>query len=131
MRTRHAHRPQAQGDSRPGRHAPEPWRGEFRRPHPRDQRPRASQQGNRPRLCLRARDRLPPGQHRPHRRHGRGNRGELAGERPKTIELSPDSVTIYEMVIPYNTTIYQRMKAEGKLAAPVADWDTKRARVND
>jgi len=48
----------------------------------------------------------------------------------KTIELSPDSVTIYEMEIPYNTTIYQRMKAEGKLVAPVADWDTKRAWVN-
>src|SRR5205814_10655818 len=47
----------------------------------------------------------------------------------KTVELSPDSVTIYEMEIPYNTTIYQRMKAEGKLAAPVADWDTKRAWV--
>ena len=48
----------------------------------------------------------------------------------KTIELSPDSVTVYEMEIPYNTTIYQRMKAEGKLVAPVADWDTKRAWVN-
>src|SRR6266480_410256 len=48
----------------------------------------------------------------------------------KTIEMSPDSVTIYEMEIPYNTTIYQRMKAEGKLVAPVADWDTKRAWVN-
>src|ERR1043166_8388610 len=44
----------------------------------------------------------------------------------KTIELSPDSVTIYEMEIPYNTTIYQKMKAEGKLVAPVADWETKR-----
>jgi oxygen-independent coproporphyrinogen III oxidase len=44
----------------------------------------------------------------------------------KTIELSPDSVTIYEMEIPFNTTIYQRMKAEGKLVAPVADWETKR-----
>ena len=44
----------------------------------------------------------------------------------KTIEMSPDSVTIYEMEIPYNTTIYQRMKAEGKLVAPVADWETKR-----
>jgi len=36
----------------------------------------------------------------------------------KTIEMSPDSVTIYEMEIPYNTTIYKQMKAEGKLAAP-------------
>src|SRR5436309_4503401 len=48
----------------------------------------------------------------------------------KTIELSPDSVTIYEMEIPYNTTIYKQMKAEGKLVAPVADWETKRAWVN-
>lgn len=44
----------------------------------------------------------------------------------QTIELAPDSVTIYEMEIPYNTTIYQQMKAEGKLVAPVADWETKR-----
>src|SRR3954471_24083333 len=44
----------------------------------------------------------------------------------KTIELAPDSVTIYEMEIPFNTTIYKQMKAEGKLVAPVADWDTKR-----
>jgi oxygen-independent coproporphyrinogen III oxidase len=44
----------------------------------------------------------------------------------KTIEMSPDSVTIYEMEIPYNTTIYKQMKAEGRLVAPVADWETKR-----
>ena len=44
----------------------------------------------------------------------------------KTIEMQPDSVTIYQMEIPYNTTIYKQMKAEGKLAAPVADWETKR-----
>ena len=44
----------------------------------------------------------------------------------KTIELQPDSVTIYQMEIPYNTTIYRQMKAEGKLVAPVADWETKR-----
>jgi oxygen-independent coproporphyrinogen-3 oxidase len=49
----------------------------------------------------------------------------------KTIEMSPDSVTIYEMEIPYNTTIYQQMKAEGKLVAPVADWETKRRWVDD
>jgi len=48
----------------------------------------------------------------------------------KTIEMAPDSVTIYEMEIPYNTTIYKQMKAEGKLVAPVADWDTKRAWVS-
>ena len=44
----------------------------------------------------------------------------------KTIAMAPDSVTIYEMEIPYNTTIYKQMKAEGKLVAPVADWETKR-----
>jgi oxygen-independent coproporphyrinogen III oxidase len=47
----------------------------------------------------------------------------------QTIELSPDSVTIYQMEIPYNTQIYQEMKAQGRLAAPVADWDTKRGWV--
>jgi oxygen-independent coproporphyrinogen-3 oxidase len=49
----------------------------------------------------------------------------------KTIELSPDSVTIYQMEIPYNTTIYQRMRAEGRLVAPVADWETKRRWVDE
>jgi oxygen-independent coproporphyrinogen-3 oxidase len=44
----------------------------------------------------------------------------------KTIEMSPDSVTIYQMEIPFNTAIYRQMKAEGRLVAPVADWDTKR-----
>ena len=47
----------------------------------------------------------------------------------QTIELAPDSVTIYQMEIPYNTHIYQEMKAQGRLAAPVADWDTKRGWV--
>jgi oxygen-independent coproporphyrinogen-3 oxidase len=44
----------------------------------------------------------------------------------QAIELQPDSVTIYQMEVPYNTGIYQQMKAEGKLVAPVADWQTKR-----
>jgi oxygen-independent coproporphyrinogen-3 oxidase len=44
----------------------------------------------------------------------------------QAIELSPDSVTIYQMEIPYNTGIYQEMKAQGRLVAPVADWQTKR-----
>ena len=44
----------------------------------------------------------------------------------KAIEMAPDSITVYQMEVPYNTTIYKRMKEEGKLAAPVADWDTKR-----
>ena len=49
----------------------------------------------------------------------------------KTVDLAPDSVTIYEMEIPYNTTIYQRMKSEGRLEAPVADWATKRRWVKE
>ncbi len=44
----------------------------------------------------------------------------------KAIELSPECITIYQMEVPYNTTIYQQMKAEGKVTAPVADWQTKR-----
>jgi len=44
----------------------------------------------------------------------------------RTIELSPESVTIYQMEVPYNTHIYQEMKAQGRLVAPVADWETKR-----
>jgi oxygen-independent coproporphyrinogen III oxidase len=48
----------------------------------------------------------------------------------KTVELSPDSVTVYQMEVPYNTTIYKQMKTEGKLNAPVADWETKRGWVN-
>lgn len=48
----------------------------------------------------------------------------------KAVELRPDSVTIYQMEVPYNTGIYRQMKAEGKLVAPVADWETKRRWVD-
>jgi len=47
----------------------------------------------------------------------------------RTIELGPDSVTIYQMEIPFNTTIYKGMKQSGHAEAPVADWPTKRAWV--
>lgn len=47
------------------------------------------------------------------------------------LELSPDCVTIYQMEIPFNTTIYQSMKKEAKLTAPVADWPTKRRWVKE
>src|SRR3712207_9512192 len=43
--------------------------------------------------------------------------------------MQPDSVTIYQMEVPYNTGIYRTMKAEGKLTAPVATWSTKRGWV--
>lgn len=42
------------------------------------------------------------------------------------IEESPDCVTIYQMEIPYNTTIFKEMKESGRITAPVADWKTKR-----
>lgn len=48
----------------------------------------------------------------------------------RTVALEPESVTIYQMEVPYNTGIYRQMKAEGKLVAPVADWDTKRRWVD-
>lgn len=46
------------------------------------------------------------------------------------IEQEPDCVTIYQMEIPYNTTIFKEMKASGRISAPVADWPTKRAWVD-
>ncbi|MEM6675485.1 MAG: coproporphyrinogen-III oxidase family protein [Planctomycetota bacterium] len=49
----------------------------------------------------------------------------------RTLELGPDSVTIYQMEVPYNTTIYARMKDEGADTAPVADWATKRRWVDE
>lgn len=44
----------------------------------------------------------------------------------KTLELAPDSVTIYQMEIPYNTTIFAEMQAGGNDVAPVATWVKKR-----
>lgn len=48
----------------------------------------------------------------------------------RAIDLQPDTVTIYQMEVPYNTTIYQRMRSEGSLQAPVIDWATKRRWVD-
>ena len=48
----------------------------------------------------------------------------------KTIELEPDSITIYQMEIPYNTTIYKQMRESGQLYAPIATWETKREWVD-
>ena len=68
VRAGHADRSQARGDSADGRDAAEPWRRELRRPHPRDQRTRASLAGDRPLVRVRALARLSADQHRPHRR---------------------------------------------------------------
>jgi oxygen-independent coproporphyrinogen-3 oxidase len=44
----------------------------------------------------------------------------------KTIDLAPDSVTIYQMELPYNTVYSRGILHDGE-AVPVADWETKRA----
>ena len=44
----------------------------------------------------------------------------------ETARLRPDAVTVYQMEIPFNTTIYRGMRESGSEVAPVADWPTKR-----
>ncbi len=47
----------------------------------------------------------------------------------RAIELEADSVTIYQMELPYNTVISQDILTQG-VASPIADWDTKRRWLN-
>ncbi len=47
----------------------------------------------------------------------------------RTIELSPESVTIYQMELPFNTVISKGI-LEDHTESPVADWPTKRAWVD-
>ena len=43
------------------------------------------------------------------------------------MALSPDSVTVYQMELPYNTKISgDVLKGGGQIADPVAGWPTKR-----
>jgi oxygen-independent coproporphyrinogen-3 oxidase len=44
----------------------------------------------------------------------------------KTIAMDPDSITIYQMEVPYNTTIFKEMRQSGAAVAPVAAWNAKR-----
>jgi oxygen-independent coproporphyrinogen-3 oxidase len=50
----------------------------------------------------------------------------------KTIELSPDSVTIYQMELPFNTVFSKELSVIGQNepSLGIADWPTKRAWVN-
>ncbi len=51
----------------------------------------------------------------------------------KTAELAPDSVTIYQMELPFNTVFSNELKVlgqDGPARLTVADWPTKRAWVN-
>jgi oxygen-independent coproporphyrinogen-3 oxidase len=43
----------------------------------------------------------------------------------RAVELEPDSVTIYQMELPYNTIISQDILKKGT-PSPIADWSTKR-----
>ncbi len=47
----------------------------------------------------------------------------------KTIQLDPDSVTIYQMELPFNT-VYSKDILGNQIETPVADWPTKRAWVD-
>ena len=45
----------------------------------------------------------------------------------KTLELAPDSITIYQMELPFNTTISSDIRHHaGRFTDPVAHWSTKR-----
>ncbi len=50
----------------------------------------------------------------------------------KTIEMNPDSVTIYQMELPFNTVFSKELRLVGQDEpnTAVADWPTKRAWVN-
>src|SRR5437868_5334290 len=51
----------------------------------------------------------------------------------KTIALSPDSVTVYQMELPFNTVFSQELRVIGQdqpFAESIADWPTKRAWVD-
>jgi oxygen-independent coproporphyrinogen-3 oxidase len=47
----------------------------------------------------------------------------------RALELEPDSVTIYQMELPYNTVISQDILKKGA-TSPIADWTTKRRWLN-
>jgi len=50
----------------------------------------------------------------------------------RTLELEPDSVTIYQMELPYNTTISgDLLNGGGQFSEAVADWATKRRWVQE
>jgi oxygen-independent coproporphyrinogen-3 oxidase len=50
----------------------------------------------------------------------------------KTVALEPDSVTIYQMELPYNTTISKDLlQKTGQMTGSLAGWDTKRRWVQE
>ena len=63
-----------------------------------------------------------------------GMQGETDGNWDRCVqqvaELQPDSITIYQMEIPYNTNLYQTMSGPHASPSELATWATKRAWVN-
>jgi oxygen-independent coproporphyrinogen-3 oxidase len=50
----------------------------------------------------------------------------------KTLELDPDSVTIYQMELPFNTTISRNLlNRTNQFTEPIANWETKRRWVSE
>ena len=50
----------------------------------------------------------------------------------RTLELQPDSITIYQMELPFNTTISSDLlEGTGQFREQVADWQTKRRWVGE
>jgi len=43
----------------------------------------------------------------------------------RTIDIAPDSVTVYQMELPYNT-VYSKGLLDGSASVPLADWPLKR-----
>ena len=112
--------------------ASQPRRREFQRRDPDAQRPRASIPGGFPRLRVRAHARVPE----INIDLIAGMLGETDANWQSCIEqvlaLQPDSVTIYQMELPHNTTISRDLlKGGGQFAQPVASWPTKRRWVGE
>ena len=93
------------------------------------ERPGPRVAGNLPRLAVDPGGRLCQHEHRPDRRHGRRDSDKWRDAVRRTIELEPDSVTIYQMELPFNT-VYSKDILGGVIETPVADWPTKRAWVD-
>ena len=111
-----------------GRDAPQPRRRELRRPHPRDQRPRAPLARDREGLRQRARARLPADQHRPDRGHARRDRRELARRasrrRSRSSPTASPSTRWSCPSTPRSAATCSRARTTSR--EPVADWATKR-----
>ena len=111
----HAHRRKAPRPARPGRHAAEHRRGEFRRRDSQEQRPGAPL----------ARKSIAPTSSRAEPAFQQINIDLIAGMLNETeanwrecvrkvIDMAPECVTIYQMEVPFNTTIYKEMHERGR-----------------